>query len=548
MLLILLLSITTTSVALLTLSSSINDAEAVNVAGSLRMQSYRLAFDIETNSENLSHHLIKFEQSLSSPALLALNHWIVPDEIEHQYHQLTKRWQLIQLELTDNERTNYVDQVSEFVEEIDLFVLQLQEFSEHKLLMLAITGGAGLTLILFASLFIIQFTQRKIVSPLNQLVAASRSMTQGNFDIAVNIKSDNELGLLGNAFNHMAKDLGNMYSNLEQSVDEKTRKLSLANDSLHTLYQCSQQLTVSQLTQANFQSMLNTLVQVDGITAAKLVVEEDNGGTWDIMAGTANGGDWHQEKLIIDGELLGYLAWQFTLPCPDHKLIINVSRILARGVYYNQAQKQAQHLLLMEERATIARELHDSLAQSLSYLKIQMTLLKRQLNDCQCPNTGSTLAELDNGLKSAYTQLRELLNTFRLTIKQAHFGEALTEMITPLMAQTNAKITIDNSLSSLPLDANCHVHLLQLIREAVLNAIKHAKADSIMIRCDQSTNHGHITVIDNGCGFNPNEEKVNHYGLGIMHERANRIHGELNIDSEPNAGCQVSLNFPLKIQ
>ncbi|VEA34556.1 nitrate/nitrite sensor protein NarQ [Salmonella enterica subsp. enterica] len=60
-------------------------------------------------------------------------------------------------------------------------------------------------------------------------------------------------------------------------------------------------------------------------------------------------------------------------------LLNSVSTMLGRGLYFNQAQKHFQQLLLMEERATIARELHDSLAQVLSYLRIQLTLLKRAI-------------------------------------------------------------------------------------------------------------------------------------------------------------------------
>jgi two-component system nitrate/nitrite sensor histidine kinase NarQ len=58
-------------------------------------------------------------------------------------------------------------------------------------------------------------------------------------------------------------------------------------------------------------------------------------------------------------------------------LMRSVATMLGRGLYFNQAQKHYQQLLLMEERATIARELHDSLAQVLSYLRIQLALLKR---------------------------------------------------------------------------------------------------------------------------------------------------------------------------
>lgn len=214
---------------------------------------------------------------------------------------------------------------------------------------------------------------------------------------------------------------------------------------------------------------------------------------------------------------------------------------MARGIYYNRAQKQAEQLLLMEERATIARELHDSLAQSLSYLKIQVTLLKRQVDDT-APAT-SIIRDIDEGLSGAYTQLRELLSTFRLTIKETHFGEALRVMLSPLEAQSSALITIDNQLSSLHLEAHHQVHLLQLIREAVLNAIKHASATAITVRCQQHDETVTISIQDDGLGFDPNDDKLNHYGLAIMTERASRLHGTLTINTAKGEGCTVTLHF-----
>ena len=200
----------------------------------------------------------------------------------------------------------------------------------------------------------------------------------------------------------------------------------------------------------------------------------------------------------------------------------------------------------MEERATIARELHDSLAQSLSYLKIQMTLLKRQLGKNETESAMQIITDIDSGLSGAYTQLRELLSTFRLTIKEANFGEALVEMLKPLDEQTDAMLIIDNHLSSLNLDAHHQVHLLQLIREAVLNAIKHAEADEIIVSCNQDGDQVNIKINDDGEGFDPANEKLNHYGLAIMTERASRLNGELKINTTQGSGCEVALSFSLE--
>ncbi|KHT64096.1 histidine kinase [Photobacterium gaetbulicola] len=543
MLAILLLSVVTTSFALLTLASSLNDAEAVNVSGSLRMQSYRLAYDIQTQSPHLQAHLDMFEKSLFSPSMAALEHWTVPTNIKMHYYNLIGRWEDLHPLLHNGNERLFLSEVANFVDRIDQFVYELQEFSIIKLQLLSIVGGLGLSLILIAALFTIHFTQRKIVTPLNHMVTASEQIQEGKFDLTLDVKSDNELGILAGTFTTMATELGKLYRNLEKKVDEKTRRLRQANESLQVLYDCSQELSQSRLSTKNFAVMLDTLLAIEGLTAAKLLIEESSGNNTEILAGEPSGNNWHYHDLELDGQVLGQLWWQDTLPCPDKNLIENISRTLARGIYYNRAQKQSEQLLLMEERATIARELHDSLAQSLSYLKIQVTLLKRQLGQGDQAQTMAIIRDIDQGLSGAYTQLRELLSTFRLTIKEANFGEALVEMLKPLEEQSDALLIIDNQLSSLSLDAHHQVHLLQLIREAVLNAIKHAQADEIIITCQQDNDTVTINISDDGIGFDPADEKLNHYGLAIMTERASRLHGTLEINTTKDSGCKVTLQF-----
>ena len=185
---------------------------------------------------------------------------------------------------------------------------------------------------------------------------ASEQVQNGTFDVNINIKSDNELGILAGAFSKMATELGKHYRDLEQSVNEKTRRLRHANESLQVLYNCSQELSVTRLTTQSFANMLNNLVEVEGMTAVRLVIEENNGAESIISAGIENERHWHSCDLTLDDQFLGRLSWQESLPCPDRALIENVSRLLSRGIYYNRAQKLANQLLLMEERATIARE------------------------------------------------------------------------------------------------------------------------------------------------------------------------------------------------
>lgn len=141
MILILLLSLATTNFAILTLASSLNDAEAVNVSGSMRMQSYRLAYDMQSDSPLYYLHVEQFERSLYSPSMKALQSWDVPREITQDYYNLIIRWHELKAVLSSDDREQYLMQVADFVDRIDLFVLELQEHSENKLIRLAWAGA-----------------------------------------------------------------------------------------------------------------------------------------------------------------------------------------------------------------------------------------------------------------------------------------------------------------------------------------------------------------------------------------------------------------------
>ncbi len=550
MLIILLLSIATTGFAIFTLASSLNDAEAVNVAGSMRMQSYRLANDIQTRSIDFASHIDSFDKSIHSPSIKALQNWPVPKDITQDYMGLITRWYELKAVLKGKDPSQYQNLVAGFVLQIDAFVYKLQNFSEQKLINLAWLGGLGLGGILCSSIFVVLFVRREVVRPLRSLVTASEQIQNRSFKVSLEAPSDNEMGILTRTFDRMASDLGKLYRGLEQAVDEKTRKLQQANQSLEVLYDSSKELAASRISQENFQAILKHIASLEGIKAVTLEIEQLGEPNWVLTEGELchDGGDeCHAVPLVLDSEHMGYLYWKAGLPCPNDSLIDNFVQILSRAVYYNRAQRQAEQILLMEERATIARELHDSLAQALSYLKIQVTLLKRSLKNLpeekSIHQANQVIGELDTGLSAAYTQLRELLTTFRLTIKEGSFGQALQEMVTTLDEQTSAKISLNNKLSSTELDAHQQVHLLQLIREATLNAIKHAQAENIVIQCLDNGGKITVTIEDDGVGFEHQDQKINHYGMSIMQERAARLHADLHVEASKNNGCTVILEF-----
>jgi two-component system nitrate/nitrite sensor histidine kinase NarQ len=538
---IIVLSALTSTLALLTLASSQRDAEAINIAGSLRMQSYRLGYEMERASPSLAEHRETWQQTLSAPALQKLSRWYVPDDVKERYQQLHLAWTEMDRRVASGDTLWYQNHIEDFVGRIDAFVLALQHYTERKIqrvILMSLAGGLGILLLAAMTL---RRIRRQVVLPLNNLVAASERIEQGQFSTpAPDILLPNELGQLSRAFNHMSAELHTLYRSLEQSVAEKTQHLNEAHQQLEMLFTCSQALNTGQIDSHCFRHILQIVHEYTQMNYLELRTSDD----WHLCEGVESpGATLHSLPVLMQDTLYGELRWQSETGSVSLPLMKSVATMLGRGLYFNQGQKHYQQLLLMEERATIARELHDSLAQVLSYLRIQLTLLKHAVPQENGP-AQTIIADFSRELNNAWHQLRELLTTFRLTLNHANLPAALQESLDGLQNQTKAKLILDCRLSSLALDAQKQVHLLQIVREAVLNAIKHAEASEITVSCVTSADGTHtVNIRDNGIGIGDASEPPGHYGLNIMRERAGRLGGTLQFSQPQNGGTQVSVTF-----
>ncbi|MFJ5337973.1 nitrate/nitrite two-component system sensor histidine kinase NarQ [Pectobacterium sp. CHL-2024] len=536
-----LLSFLTTGIALLTLASGLRDAEAINVAGSMRMQSYRMGYDLQGDRAELASHRRLYAQTLDSPVFHLLDRWYVPRDVRDRYAALLQSWKTMDERLNSGDRVWYQDNIVGYVTQIDRFVLALQHYSERKMMIVVVTSIIGSITIYILIFFTLRRIRRQVVVPLNKLMAACASIEKGRFTHSrLDVNLPNELGLLAQTFSSMTDELQKLYRSLEDKVRQKTLRLQEANRMLKVLYNCSQAMNVSTIDRHCFQQILQIVRRYETVGCLEMRVGEN----WRLCEGQPDEQTaWQALPICLQDVEFGQLRWQASTQQPSAQLMESVANMLGRGLYFNQAQKHYQQLLLMEERATIARELHDSLAQVLSYLNIQMTLLKRAVAE-ENAQARQIITDFEQALSDAYRQLRELLGTFRLTLQQADLPAAMQEMIEPLRAQTPATITIDCRIPTQALDASQQVHLLQIIREAVLNAIKHAQATVITVNCRTQPDGRHcVDIRDDGCGIINQEEPAGHYGLNIMQERAERLGGKLSIGLHSEGGTQVSVCF-----
>jgi len=319
------------------------------------------------------------------------------------------------------------------------------------------------------------------------------------------------------------------------------------NRSLTTLYQSSQILNANTLNDKVLSQVLDHILVSENLKYIK--VEVMGAEHWDIAFGTQDlDCSLQTETLSVDNEEFGELSWQAGLPCPDPRMMQNLAQMLGRALYFQKSLRQQEQLLLMEERSIIARELHDSLAQVLSFLQIQLTLLKHNLKkegDSSKEQSLVIIRDFEQALSSGYAQLRELLATFRLTIQEANLQLALEQVIDSLRSQTTMQMNVNCQLPSQSLNPQQLVHVLQIVREATTNAIKHSQGTAIEISAKiNAEGEYEILVEDNGIGIQDLEEPEGHYGLNIMTERSRQLNAEFNIIRREQGGTQVKITLP----
>ncbi len=223
---------------------------------------------------------------------------------------------------------------------------------------------------------------------------------------------------------------------------------------------------------------------------------------------------------------------------------------LAGIVHGVRRARLSRRLARYEERATIARELHDSLAQSLSYLKIQVSRMQALLvrhGDPGSPGYAELDAvtqELRGNLNLAYRQLRELIATCRLTMNGRTLTQALEDSASEYAGRSALVVELDNRLGDTALGAHAELHVLQIVREALANVVRHAHARRVQVtlRAETDGNIG-LAVEDDGIGIGGEHDGARHHGLLIMQERAHELGGALRVETRDEGGTRVLVRF-----
>jgi two-component system nitrate/nitrite sensor histidine kinase NarX len=566
--------------SMLVTESLSGDAAQINKVGALRMQAMRIsrAYLIEQNDKTplVNQEIVVFDKRLNHLLSGGLRNVRDNSDIEQQYQKMLQDWQQLKTSIERNKTKNHITTVENikrfdlFVGMIDQLVNLLQRESEKKLSLLRLIQGVSLLSILIVTVIVLVKLNRSLIMPLKQLVQVANETGKGNFNIKANYNANDELGVLAKALNQMSNELKSTYQEFENRVAQKTAQLTQSNQSLQVLYRAAKQLTSYDAhhnesdraiqNQKIDPQVIKDLEQVLGFGRVSIKLREFNTMVIDIASPNEPIDHicFNQLRFALEKQthLFGYLIWQFpkgeTVAQWQREMLQAMADLIATTIELDQKRNAENRVLIFEERAVIARELHDSLAQSLSYLKVQMSLLTRKMQKIipsglitasEQDNLDGTINDIKQGLNAAYLQLRELLTTFRLKLDNPSIENALQGTIAEFREKCQHPISFDFRLPHNFLSANQEIHLLQIIREALSNIHRHANASKAGVKIKQTNNIIYVEIWDNGIGLPNKFPEHGHFGLGIMEERAKSLNTYIELLKRAPTGTKVVLRF-----
>lgn len=578
-------------------------AAAVNEAGRMRMQSYRMSLSIGTGEvRQLPDQTAEFNRSLATlkrgdaerPLFVPWDTDTIQGfaVVEADWAHYQARW--IQAKPTTF-GTLQVDTVT-FVSHIDAFVNSIEVHIAYWTALLHLLQMSMLASVVLGATVLLYTGYLFVLEPVGQLKQAIEKIQLGDFDARVERASSDEFGTLADGFNGMAEHLQSMYKNLEAKVSEKTGLLQEKSERLESLYEMTNLVAKATSLDGLAQDFTKNIAKISRADGVALRWSNQGGQRHLMLA--AHGlptamvdaeqciysGDCHCGATLLGKALtvipirdvssaplahcakagfetvvtipvrlhdhvMGEIDLFFharTSPTPaERSLLEALSSHLASGMENLRLNSLEKEAAVSQERHLLARELHDSIAQSLAFLKIQVQLMRDAIKTADAADVAKILEEIDAGVKESYGDVRELLLHFRTRTNTEDIEPALATTLQKFAHQSGIKTALSMQGQGMPLSPDVQIQVLHIVQEALSNVRKHAHASQAWLDVQQQPTW-RFEVRDDGIGFNPDTDQFDetHVGMRIMTERALRIGASIDVVSTPSRGSSVMLTLP----
>ncbi len=205
-----------------------------------------------------------------------------------------------------------------------------------------------------------------------------------------------------------------------------------------------------------------------------------------------------------------------------------------------QARAEAQ----ADERQRIAYELHNSLAQDVSFLHLNLDRLSRDAERAEDESLRQELELMRDVANDAYVQIRDNVSFLR-SWKHTDLAQVISDYARAVARRTGLDIALRSEGMLTPFSAEACQRIFGFVQEGLRNIERHAQARQVRIGLSWSADDLRVDLVDDGIGFDPAAVSDGHYGLAMMDEWLRRLGGQLHIESAPGRGTRLRISIPL---
>jgi len=209
---------------------------------------------------------------------------------------------------------------------------------------------------------------------------------------------------------------------------------------------------------------------------------------------------------------------------------------------------EIEYKTMIQERTRLAREIHDSLAQTLGFLKLQTAQIRNNLDRGDIDAARSGIDRSYKTLSETYKDARQSIDGLRVSAAAEGGMDWLEDVADNFLDVSGIKVDVKNTEFVKNIPPEIHAQLIRIVQEALSNIRKHGNAQHVWLSCVESSENLLLEIKDDGVGFSPEDVSTpTQYGLRGMRERAELIGADFQIESRTGGGTMVKVSVPLSV-
>ncbi len=418
---------------------------------------------------------------------------------------------------------------------------------------------------------------------------------KSNQNIRLDETHDTTFQPVATAINHLIDENQHLYDDMESILKKQIQRLSHKSASLETLYSVSSKLNQLHSTDELFEYFLGMFVSMTGASSgtarsladdgelylvSQLGVIDKEGQELQVLSSDCFCGEvamakqsgvqfsvhscakciGNKSKKVADvgtifiplrhhGKTLGIFNLFFdsepSLAFDERALLESIAENIAIALDKSILNEQTKRMELSQERLFLSQEIHDSLAQTIYSLKLQVSVLGNSLKQAKQIDAYHQIEALQTHINQANQELRELMCNFRVPLDPKGIEVSLENLVNRFKSEEGIA-TFLQVKGKIRVDPEVEMQIMRITQEALSNIRKHASARNVRILLTAKP-HFQLLIEDDGIGFVKDqglgEIMGNNIGMNIMKERAERIGAEIEIESEVDEGTRIIVNF-----